>query len=191
MPELTGLQPSLLEMGPANIYYGSGAVHLGFCANVKLKLDRKFKEMTGGQYGDMPVDHRLQGINGMIYADLQQITLEMLQRALAGAVQTFVDDTDPTKRRLEFQANVGSSLRAAAQKILVKPIDGGSETTNKERWVAADICVPTSAIELPYTASDQQKISTEWFAYADPTKRNRAIYLGDDSAVDATTPFGI
>jgi hypothetical protein len=190
MAELTGLQPGLLQMGPANIYYGSGAINLGFCDNVKIKIDKKLTEMKGGQYGDTPVDHRVSAFDAMISADLQQVTLEMLQRAMLGVTQSFVDDTTSTKRRLEFQARVGQGMRALATIILIKPIDGGAETTDKERWIQGDLCVPISAVELGYKATEQQKISTEWFAYSDPSKRGRALFMGDDTAIDTTTPFG-
>lgn len=190
MAELTGLQPGLLQMGPANLYYGSTSIHLGFCDNVKIKIEKKTSEMKGGQYGDSVVDHRVSGFDARIMADLQQVTLEMLQRALLGITQSFVDDTTATKRRLEFQARIGQSLRALATSIVVKPIDGGAETTDKERWVMGDICVPVGAVELSYKATEQQKISTEWFAYADPAKRGRALYMGDDTAIDTTSPFG-
>lgn len=190
MAELTGLQPGLLQMGPANLYYGSTAIDLGFCDNVKIKIEKKLSEMKGGQYGDSIVDHRVSGFDARIMAELQQISLEMLQRALIGVTQSFVDDSVSTKRRLEFQARIGQPTRVLSQKILIKPIDGGSETTDKERWITGDLCFPLSATELTFKATEQQKIATEWFAYADPTKRGRALYMGDDTAVDTSSPFG-
>jgi hypothetical protein len=191
----TGLQPSEMRMGPANIYLkdGSGgtSVHVGYVGEVKWQATRKSKPVFGGQDGETPVDFFGSGIEFRVSFQLQQISLKNIERAAYGITQGYVDDTDPTKRRLEFKPNLGWSYRGSATELIVKPIINGIETTDKEHILTCPIAAAVgNTVEAMMSATEQSVLPCEFYCFADPANGGRAAYFGDVAAADATAPTG-
>ena len=177
-----------LKIGPANVYLEEGGVdvNIGFTnGQITFESEVQTIDLVADQLGTTPIDKIVTGASVMITVPLAEISLESFKRAMATA-KTFVDDVDDTKRRLEIHPNAGQSLRALSKKLTIKPIDGGAETTNKERWIIAPIASPdATTVSIAFGNSDQQGIEAKFVCFPDVDNGNRMVYMGDETADDA------
>jgi hypothetical protein len=147
--------------------------------------------LTVSQLGTTPADKVVTGVEVMVKVVLKEIKLESFKRAIASAT-TIVDDSAPTHRRLEIVPKPGLSLRSIAKRLTIKPILGAVETTDKEAWIVAPIAAPdATTVKVAFSNTAQRVIEANFYCFPDTANANRCLFMGDESAADVTTPFGI
>lgn len=179
------INDSALRLGPCNIYLfeASADVNVGYVEGVEISITPEMANLMGGQAGTTPVDKVVTGVEGKVSFLIQQIELVGWRRALLGVTQSFQGSTTPANKRLEVQSRAGQSMRALAKKMTIKPIYGGTETTNVEEIIVIPFASPDAeTVQLMLNSSTQETIKALYYMYPDSTKRNRIMYFGDDTS---------
>lgn len=184
------LNKGKFRLGACNLYIKEGVVPAfvlaGYVRNIKLTLSGHRSVLTGGQLGTTKADIVSTGAEAKIEGEFEEITLETWMRALRGNALLSIDDTTPTKRRVDFIPNAGQSMLALAQAIKIVPLVGGIETVNLEEIPQMPLAVTTgSGISIQYDWQNQAVVKFEMEALPDETALDRLIYWGDSTAVDA------
>lgn len=181
---------SYLELGSANVYVdeGAGDIFVGGTSGIDVEVKEEWADLETDQAG---VGNRVlvnQDFN--VSFNLREIKLEQWRRVLA-SVKAIKDDADSAKRRLEFRKVSGIDQLSLAHKITIKPIIGGVETTNKEKIIVIPFAAPfADTVKWSYAAKTQREVPARFACLPDAANNNRCLYMGDETAVDATTPFG-
>jgi len=179
------MDSTALKLGPCNVYLyeGSADVNIGYVDDgVIVNIETSTVDLTASQLGTTPIDKVVTGVTVSITVPFKEILLENFQRAIANT-DLIVDGTTPTKRRLEILPKAGLSLLSTAKKLTIKPIDGGVETTDKERWIVAPLAAPDgSTVSIAFGNTDQQMIEANFYCFPDSANGNRCLYLGDSTA---------
>jgi hypothetical protein len=176
--------------GPAKVYYdNSGLVDVGYTKEgVKADITPKVFTFETDQTGKMPATKVLSGVEAYVLFNLAEYSLDNLKLALANAVP-LQDDTTPTKKRLEIRPQPGKNLATSkGKKWVFKPIDPatGIETTNKDLWITVPIGAPDeTTVSITWAVETQLIIPIRLYCFPDSANKDRVLFWGDETAVDA------
>ncbi len=176
------IQTDKFRIGPVAVYLYENAafVNVGGTGPVEVEVKSTWENLVAEQLGTAPANAVCTGVEAKVTFAFREIILENFARACKAYVKTY---HDLTKRRVEIGANVGQDLKSIAQKIKLVPLVGGVETTDLEQIVFADFAAPSAnTIKIPFAAKGQREIAAEFILLPDPSKANRLLYLGDDTA---------
>jgi hypothetical protein len=140
--------------------------------DLQVTIATEAQVLTAAQTGTMPQGKVISGGRLQIAVPFKEITLENFQRAIPNAV-LFDDKAGTPKKRVEFVSRVGLSMRDLAQKMEIRKITAGVEST-----APADILVlnEVSPVEgevlIPYSPTDQRVITATFEAWPD----SRGLY---------------
>jgi hypothetical protein len=180
-----------LHLGPCNVYLKEGGadVNIGYVLDgVTVDIETAVVDLNASQLGTTPADKIVTGVKVSIKVPFAEISLENFKRAIASAA-TQVDTVDPLKRKLTVSPAAGQSLRAMAKKLTIKPIDGGVETTNKERWIIAPLASPDgSTVAIAFGNGEQQNVEANFYCFPDTANGNVCLTMGDETASGAAIP---
>jgi len=180
-----------LVIGPANIYLTENAVQqfVGGIAGAQISIKQTWADLTADNLGVTAVNKILVGVEAWIEFSFREIDLINFSRAILGS-KSYIDDVTPTKRRVEVYPRVGQDLASIARKLELKPIVGGVETTDKEKWIVADKAAPDSeTIQWAYQNAGQREIQARFWLMPDSANNNRLFYMGEPTITD-TAPSG-
>jgi hypothetical protein len=183
---------SKLRLGPANIYLTENAVstYVGGTAQIDITVKQTWADLMCDQLGTQAANKVLVGVEAYCEFVFREIDLKNFSRALA-ATKSYIDDVDASKRRVEVYPRVGIDLATLARTMVIKPLVGGVETTDKEQWITADKAAPdTETAKWAYAASGQRDIPARFYFMPDGANNNRLFYMGEPVITDSSAPIG-
>ncbi len=163
------------ELGPCKIEYPAG-VDLGRTSGgITVSVEETFAPINTDQDGESPVDEFITGTQISVEGSLAEITLENLAKVHKATVVT-----DGTKKKVDINPNVGTSLLSTADVMIIKPYDGGSVTADANSWITLYKAGMRANTNLNYNVSDQRVLA--FTATGFPNTAGNIATFGDTSA---------
>ena len=182
MPLTGTLDASLLQMGPANVYFDS--VLLGYMGEqLAVTIETTVTPLTGAQAGSSPLDKVVTGGRVHVTVPLKEISLSHMATGILNAVLV---SGATSGVRLDIKNRVGLSARSLAKELrIIKLVGSGSgfgESTDPADVIVIPLCSPAdSNVVIPFTPTTQREIAVTFEAW--PDANGRWAYMGDEGAV--------
>lgn len=172
------LDASLLEVGPANVYYDN--VLLGFMGDdLAVTIATEATPLTGAQTGSIPQDKVVSGGSFRVTVPFKEISLQNFARAIPNAILV-TGATSGT--RVDFVSQVGKSMRALAKKLEIRKFRGGSESTDPKDFLVIPFASPVDGeVTIPFHPTEQRVITATFEAWPDAS--GRWAFAGDETVV--------
>lgn len=157
------LGPCKVELGGADLGKTEGGVTVNF--------EETYAPLHTDQDGENPVDERCTGTTVSVEGALAKMTLENIAKI-------FKQTTGGSK--VEIKTNIGTSLLANADVMVLKPYDGGTVTGDATEWVTIHQASFKANTSLNYNKTDQRLLGFTATGY--PTDAGLIATFGDTSA---------
>ncbi len=130
----TDAETKSFDIGPCNLYYGielaSGYItanthlpfYVGQTQETTIEIATTYTDITTIQGGTAPVDRVITSVKNTITTELNQVSLEMLQRFFPNLKVNTEDDM------LYLDIAIGTLLSNSAKELLMIPIISGANT---------------------------------------------------------------
>lgn len=177
------LDPLQLEVGPANVFLfnpdTSDDEFLGFMGDdLIITVATEAVALTGAQTGTVPQDKVVVGGSFMITIPFKEITIERFSQGIPNTDRFILGG-----EKVEFRPKVGLSLRGIAQKMTIKKLIGGVESTLPEDIFVIPLAAAVDAeVTVPFSPTEQRIINATFEAWPDPAFGNRWAFVGDEFA---------
>lgn len=160
-----------LEMGPCNVTFKT--TDLGLTkGGVEVEFSTEVTPITADQFGDTVIDDIIKGRMVKIRVPMAERDLTKLAAVIPGA--TLIGTTN---RKLNIPAAVGTSLRALAGKLQLRP----KGMTNASKDVVIPIAMPKGDMQFSFKHDEQRVYTVEFNGYVDLTS-DLLWVLGDETA---------
>ena len=164
------------QLGPCKIEYPAGTDLGKTHGGVTVTVEEQFAPLHTDQDGENPVDEYITGTLVTVEGNLAEITLENMAKLFKTTVITA-----ETKKKVEIKPNVGTSLLAESDVLIIKPYDGGTVSANANDWITLHHAGMRASTSLSYTTSDQRAIAFTATGFPD-TATGLIATFGDTSA---------
>jgi len=178
-----------LELGPCGVFYGTAGseVDLGKThGGVTIRMSDDRVDLKSDQYGTGPEDTVITGTAVEVEMALAEVTFDELAIALN---QTKFGTA--LTGGIPGENNVGTSMLANAQQLLLKKYVDGGVSTDKTTWITFPAACPVSDVELTYDAENQRvlklvykcfpvSVTAKWGTSSDNAKIV-SYYFGDET----------
>ena len=126
---------------------------------LQVVIGTEVSPLTAAQSGNLAQDEVVSGGRFEITIPFKEVTMENMAIAIPGAI-LFSDGGTPPVRRLDFGVSVGASMRARATRLEIRPIIGGSETSDPEEILTVYEASPSgSDVTLAYHPTEQREVA--------------------------------
>lgn len=177
MSPISGLDPTALELGPANVSFDS--VFLGFLGDdLAINMTTEAVPLTGAQTGTVPQDKVVTGGTFQVVVPFKEISLANINKAFPNSDIFVLGGT-----KVEFRPKVGLGLRSIAKELKVIKVIGSDESTDPADIFVIPIAAAVDAeVSLPFSPTEQRVFSATFEAWPDPALDNRWAFTGDEFA---------
>lgn len=161
-----------LELGPCQVEYDGtdiGATEGG----VTLTIEDVVADVKADQLGDIPAKQILIGRRATVRVPVAENTIENFQKFLPGSTLQ-----GTTQKRVDIETNVGLDLLSQAKQLVLKPLEGGSPTTDEHKWFTFYKAAVVGTRELSYSRDTQRIMEIEFVCYPDSTNNNDLGFRG-------------
>lgn len=160
-----------LEMGPCNVTFKT--VDLGLTkGGVEVEFGTEVAQITADQFGDTIIDDVIKGRMVKVMVPMAERDLEKLLVVIPGS--TLIGTTT---KKLNIPAAVGTSLRAVAGKLTMRP--QGQLTA--ERDVTIPLAMPKGDMQFAFKHDEQRVYTVEFTGYVD-LDSDLLWIIGDEAA---------
>lgn len=160
-----------LEMGPC--YATFKATDLGLTkGGVEVEFATEVANITADQFGDTIVDDIIKGRNVKVKVPMAERDLDKLAAVFPGT--TLVGTTT---KKLVFKDGVGTSLRALAGALVLKP----KGATDDTRDFTVPLAMAKGDMSFAYKHDDQRVYMVEFTGYVD-LDTGELFFMGDPAA---------
>lgn len=166
---------SNFQLGPCKIEYGGedlGNTNGG----VTVTIEESYASLTTDQNGENPVDEQCTGTSVTVEGALADITLDNI----ASLFKTTVVGTAGSAQKVEIKANVGTSLLANSNEMVIKPYVNGTVTTDPNDYITIHNAGFKASASMAYNATDQRVINFTATGY--PNADGVIVTFGDVTA---------
>lgn len=144
-----------IELGPCNVTFGG--TDLGLTkGGVEVEFSTEVAQITADQFGDTILDDVIRGRNVMVRVPMTERDLEKL-----AAVFPETTLVGSTTKRLVFNDGVGTSLRALADELILKPKGAGDDTKN----VTIPLAMAKGDMSFAFKHDEQRVYQVEFTGY--------------------------
>ena len=152
---------------------------IGFVGeSVAYQVTTEVGNLTGAQTGNVAQDKVVIGGMVRVVVPFKEISLDNFQRGIPLA--RLVENSDASKRRVDFGVSVGLSLRSIAVKMLLAKIKGGFESAlPADQIVIPEISPAEGEVNFPFAPTAQREIATNWYAWPN-ADTGRWAFTGDE-----------
>lgn len=156
------------------------ATDVGFLGDaVAYQVTTETANLTGAQTGNVPQNKVVIGGMTKVVIPFKEISLDNLRLGVPSA--RVVENSDKSKRRVDFTVAVGSDLRSLALKMEIRKIKGGFESSEpKDIIIIPEISPAEGEVNFPFAPTTQREIMTNWYAWPDSITQ-RWAFLGDEN----------
>lgn len=172
------------DIGPAELTFNSlvlgktvtnpdGGTHGGARVLVTTETRPAMRDALGAQ----PYDEFVVGRGVRVQANLTGMSIEQLASVIPGATLS----TGPAKKQLKLGNPVGTSMRAGAYELIIKPIVAGAVSTDAEDWINIPLAYPVPDFEIAFSMEDQKVYNVEFRAF-DNLSTGVIATVGQDAA---------
>lgn len=170
-----------LETGPCNVYLDDvdvGALDDG----VTVEVTSETTDLTASQFGTTPINKVITGVSVKVSFAMKEVSLDSFRAAISNSDAIVTDAVDPTKKKLQITPKAGTDLRSIASKLVLKPIIGGVETADANKFYTAPVAAPDAGtVSIAFGNTEQRKINATFICFPDPLT-NEVLILGDETA---------
>lgn len=160
-----------LEMGPCTVTFKT--IDLGLTkGGVEVEFATEVANITADQFGDTVIDDVIKGRMVKVKVPMAERDLTKLATVIPGS--TLVGTTT---KKLVIKAAVGTSLRALAGELQLRP--KGMTTAAKD--VVIPIAMPKGDMQFAFKHDDQRVYAVEFTGYVD-LDTDELFLLGDPAA---------
>lgn len=169
---------------PVFLTGGDGAAirtDVGFLGDeVAYQVTTEAADLTGAQTGTVPQDKVVIGGMVRVVIPFKEITLDNLRRGVPSA--RVVENSDGSKRRVDFVVAVGTSLRQTLSvKMEIIKIKGGFESPlPADKIIIPEISPAEGEVNFPFAPTTQRVIMTNWYAWPN-SATGRWSFMGDEN----------
>lgn len=145
-----------LELGPCEVKFGTAGaeVSLGKTqGGVTLRIGDDSVDLKSDQYGTSPEDTIITGTNVEVECNFAEVSFSLLGKILNQS--TF---GSATTGGVLGENNVGTSLKAAAQSLVLTKYVNGIPSTNPIDTITCPLAAPLGKLELAFDADNQRVI---------------------------------
>ena len=161
-----------IELGPCNVTFD--ATDLGLTkGGVEVEFATEVANKTSDQFGNTIIDNVIIGRSVMVKVPMAERDLDKLVEVIPGST---IVGTSPKK--LTIPDSVGTSLRALAKKLVLKPKDAPDDSRN----VTIPLAMAKGDMAFSYKHDDQQVYTVEFTGYVDLDNSGLLFILGDEAA---------
>lgn len=157
------LGPCKVEVGGSDLGKTEGGVTVTF--------EETYAPLHTDQDGENPVDEVCTGTTVSVEGSLAKMTLD-------NVAKLFKQTTSGSK--VEIKTNIGTSLLANAETMVLKPYDGGTVTGDATEWLTVHQASFKANPSLNFNKSDQRLLAFTASGY--PTDTGLIATFGDTSA---------
>jgi hypothetical protein len=154
---------------------------VGFLGDeVAYQVTTEAANLTGAQTGNVPQDKVIIGGMVKVVIPFKEISLDNFRAGVPSA--RVVENSDRSKRRVDFSVAVGQSMRQTLTvKMVIKKIKGGFESPLPEdHIIIPEISPAEGEVNFPFAPVTQRVIMTNWYAWPDPNT-GRWAFTGDEN----------
>lgn len=160
-----------LEMGPCNVTFKT--TDLGLTkGGVEVEFGTEVANITADQFGDTIIDDVIKGRMVKVTVPMAERDLEKLAAVIPGS--TLIGTTT---KKLNIPAAVGTSLRALAGKLQLRP--QGMTTAAKD--VVIPLAMPKGDMSFSFKHDEQRVYTVEFTGYVD-LDSDLLWIIGDEAA---------
>ena len=161
-----------LDIGPCEVTF-DGAVLGATVANpdggthggTRVMLTHEIRDALRDARGTKAYDRIFVGQDLRIQTNLTGLALDQLASIIPGAVLT----AGPTKKAMTLNNPSGTSMRANAGILLLKPITGGVVSASADDWISIPMAYPDPSFELAFSNDDQKVYAVEFSTFENLT----------------------
>lgn len=172
-----------VPLGPAIVEFGDASPTIFDITKggVVFSSSTTKQDITVDQYGDTPVKSVFKGRTCQVVVPFALSDLAKLATVIPNS-DLNTDATDPLnpKMRLNVNSKAGFNLTAAAQKLVIKPID---PNTTPNDWITVPLASPMTDPEYTYNADNERIANITFIGYPDITGDGLLYFMGDESVV--------
>jgi len=175
----------MLDKGPAEIVWGyghSGAAYLGHTlGDIKVVMETLSSDINEDQAGTAAVDAVLTGSTFTIEVPLTRLSVTELARVLNTVASGCV---------IPIENQIGCSLYALSEDLVIKPLCGNEVSTNPCEWVHLYHTYPIAGLDLTYNLDTQRIFPVKFKVFVSQESGYEGLFgtIGMDAAA---TEFGI
>lgn len=168
--DTTGSGTISADAGPVNLAGGSDtgtARDVGYLGEgVVYQITTSAADLTGAQKGNVPLDKVVIGGMVKVVIPFKEINMENFKAGIP--LTRLVENSDGSRRRLDFSVTVGLSMRSQALKMELRKIKGGFESALPEdRIIIPEISPADGEVTFPFAPTTQREITSNWYAWPD------------------------
>ena len=169
-PDVTGSAVIDQDYAQVNLAGGSDtgvATDVGYLGDgVAYQISTEVADLTGAQKGNVALDKVVIGGMVRVVIPFKEITLDNFKAGIP--LTRLVENSDASRRRLDFAVTVGLSLRSRSLKMELRKIKGGFESVLPEdRIIIPEISPAEGEVTFPFAPVSQREIMTNWYAWPD------------------------
>lgn len=155
------------------------ATDVGFLGDsVAYQVTTEAANLTGAQAGNVPLNKVIIGGMCKVVIPFKEISLDNLRLGVPSA--RIIENSDQSKRRVDFTVAVGADMRSLAFKMEIRKIKGGFESSEpKDIIIIPEISAAEGEVNFPFAPTTQREILTNWYAWPDDVT-GRWAFLGDE-----------
>jgi len=172
-----------LELGPCGAYFGTAGAETSLgktFGGVTVKITDDVVDLKSDQYGTSPEDSVITGTIVEVEMSLAEVAFDELAIALnQDKFGTGLTGGVPGEN------NVGTSLLAAAQSLVLKKYIAGSESTDPVNHITFPAAAVKSDVELTYDADNQRVLKITFKCFPATVSTN----WGTASAIDKVVTY--
>jgi len=175
------LNSTLLEMGPANVYFDG--VLLGYMGDaLAVSIETTVTPLTGAQAGSSPLDKVVTGGRVSVSVPLKEISLSNMATGILNAVLV---SGATSGVRLDIKNRVGLSARSLAKVLKIVKLIGSGSGFNESTDPADTIVMPEaspadSVVTIPFAPTTQREIVVTFECWPNDVS-GRWAYMGDET----------
>lgn len=170
-----------VPLGPAVVEFGdtSPAIFNITKGGVVFSSSTTKQDITVDQYGDTVVKSVFKGRTCQVVVPFALSDLAKLAKVIPNST-LYTDATDPLnpKMKLNVNAKAGLNLTAAAEKLVIKPID---PTATPNDWITVPLASPMTDPEYTYNSDNERIANITFVGYPDITGDGLLYIMGDET----------
>jgi len=180
------LDNTLLEMGPANVYFDGKL--LGYMGDqLAVTIETTVTALTGAQAGSSPLDKVVTGGRVHVAVPIKEISLHHMATGILNAILV---SGSVSGTRLDILNRVGLSARSLAKELKIVKLRGTGSGFNESTDPADTIIMPEaspadSSVVIPFAPTTQREIVVTFECWPDATT-GRWCYMGSVAGTDIT-----
>lgn len=181
---VAGTGASLVEVHAFTALSGGSetgvATDVGYVGDaVAYQVTTEAANLTGAQTGNVPLNKVIIGGMCKVVIPFKEISLDNMRIGVPSA--RLVENSDKSKRRVDFTVAVGADMRSLAFKMEIRKIKGGFESSvPKDIIIIPEISPAEGEVNFPFAPTTQREILTNWYAWPDDVT-GRWAFLGDEA----------